>query len=174
MEKYLFKPSTPQFPLLFDQEQQRLAACMTCPARIEHVGSTAVAGLGGKGIIDIAIAVPPACLPQASADLRRAGYAFRPQAGSNERWFHRMDRPDPIDGTRRYHVHLTYPESTEWGAMLAFRDYLRTHPDAAAAYGQAKQIAAVQAAGDGQRYMEMKTPVLEQILSAALHMRSEE
>jgi GrpB-like predicted nucleotidyltransferase (UPF0157 family) len=174
VNKYVFKPYMGQFPLLFDREKQRLATFLTCPACIEHIGSTAVAGLGGKGIVDIAIAVAPACLTQASADLQCAGYAFRPQAGSSERWFHRMDRPDPIEGTRRYHVHLTHPETGEWRAMLALRDYLRTHPDAAAAYAHAKQIAAEQAVGDGQRYMEAKSPVLEQILDAALHTRSAE
>ncbi len=167
MSKYVFKPSSSLYPHLFEQERQRIAASLTRPAAIEHVGSTAVPGLGGKGIIDLAIAGAPVDLAQLSGDLQAAGYEFRPRAGTADRRFLRMDRPDPLDGIRRYHIHLTYPECPEWGAMLAFRDYLRTHPDEAAAYAHAKQVAAEQATGDGQRYMDLKTPMLEHILQAA-------
>lgn len=168
MNKYVYRPYSVQFPLLFEREKQRLAAFLSCPASIEHIGSTAVPGLSGKGIIDIAIAVSQACLQQASADLQQAGYEFRPQAGTSDRLFHRLDLPDPDDGLRRYHVHLTHPQSPDWTETRAFRDYLRETPGAVEAYAQAKQIAATQSDGDGQRYMDIKQPVIEQILEAAL------
>jgi GrpB-like predicted nucleotidyltransferase (UPF0157 family) len=167
VNKYVFKSSSSLFPVLFEHERQRIAAYLTRPATIEHVGSTAVPGLGGKGIIDLAIAGAPADLAQLAGELQAAGYEFRPQAGTAERRFFRMDRPDPLDGSRRYHIHLTEQASPEWDAMLAFRNYLRTHPAEAAAYAHAKQVAAEQASGDGQRYMDLKTPLLEHLLQAA-------
>ena len=51
MKKYVFKPYNPKFPVLFEQEKQRIASHLKEKAPIEHVGSTAVPGLGGKGII---------------------------------------------------------------------------------------------------------------------------
>jgi GrpB-like predicted nucleotidyltransferase (UPF0157 family) len=174
MNKYEFRPYSTQFPLLFEREKQRLAVFMPSDAIIEHIGSTAVPGLGGKGIIDISIAVQQNYLQQASAALQRAGYEFRPLAGTSERLFHRIDLPDPVEGVRRYHVHLTHPEHPDWTQTRAFRDYLRSHPEAVEAYAQAKQIAVNQSGGDGQRYMDTKQPVIEQILQAALQGSSRE
>lgn len=56
MNKYVFKPYSALFPNLFAKEKARIVQHFLFPASIEHVGSTAVPGLGGKGIIDIAIA----------------------------------------------------------------------------------------------------------------------
>ena len=168
MNKYIFRPYSAQFPFLFEGWKQRLAAFLSYPATIEHIGSTAVPGLGGKGIIDISIAVPRDCLQQASAALQRAGYEFRPHAGTSDRLFHRIDLPDPIEGLRRYHVHLTHPGNPDWAETRAFRDYLRSNSGAVEAYAQAKQTAVSQSGGDGQRYMDAKQPVIEQILQAAL------
>ena len=57
MKKYLFKPYSKIFPDLFEREKERISSHIKEDLVIEHVGSTAVPGLGGKGIIDIAIAV---------------------------------------------------------------------------------------------------------------------
>ena len=57
MNKYIFKPYHEIFPKLFEQEKLRLSKYLTGEYMIEHIGSTAVPGLGGKGIIDIMISV---------------------------------------------------------------------------------------------------------------------
>lgn len=66
MKKYVFKPYKESFPELFDNEKKRIAALLGTDPVIEHIGSTAVPGLGGKGIIDIAIAVKKENLSQVS------------------------------------------------------------------------------------------------------------
>lgn len=58
MLKYVFRPYDPIFPKLFIKEKNRLKKFLGRTVLIEHVGSTAIPGLGGKGIIDIAIAAP--------------------------------------------------------------------------------------------------------------------
>lgn len=58
MSKYVFKPYNSIFPELFEKEKERLSKYLTGEYQIEHVGSTAVQGLGGKGIIDIYLATP--------------------------------------------------------------------------------------------------------------------
>ncbi len=55
MKKYVFKPYGKIFPELFLKEKERISGSLGAGAVIEHVGSTAVPGLGGNGIIDIAI-----------------------------------------------------------------------------------------------------------------------
>ncbi len=57
MKKYIFDPYDEIFPELFAKEKKRIASYLPKALQIEHVGSTAVPGLGGKGIIDIAILV---------------------------------------------------------------------------------------------------------------------
>ncbi len=56
-KKYVFKPYNQKFSELFEKEKERIISCLKKRLSIEHVGSTAVPDLGGKGIIDIAIGV---------------------------------------------------------------------------------------------------------------------
>lgn len=58
MRKYIFKSYDPLFKELFDKEKSKLKKILQKNTEIEHVGSTSVSGLGGKGIIDIAIKTP--------------------------------------------------------------------------------------------------------------------
>ena len=48
---------------------------------------------------------------------------------------------DPEEGSRRYHIHLTYPSSKEWNELIGFRDYLRAHPEAAEEYANIPFVA---------------------------------
>jgi GrpB-like predicted nucleotidyltransferase (UPF0157 family) len=67
----------------FASERRLLAEALAgAPCEIEHVGSTAVAGLIAKPILDIAIGVadaPQACI----ARLEALGYLYRGDAGAN-------------------------------------------------------------------------------------------
>lgn len=87
MSKYVFKPYNKNFPHLFEVEKKRLLTGINCPAEIEHVGSTAIPGLGGKGIIDIAIAVPKQNLKSVSKQLQSLGYEFKPKFSTSERLY---------------------------------------------------------------------------------------
>ena len=52
-DKYIFRPYNPIFPELFKNEKERMEKILGDNLKIEHIGSTAVMGLGGKGVIDI-------------------------------------------------------------------------------------------------------------------------
>jgi GrpB-like predicted nucleotidyltransferase (UPF0157 family) len=94
----------------------------------EHVGSTAVPGLAGKGIIDLLLAAQPAHIPAITKALLELG--FQPQ------------RPAAFPPTRpmlwgtfhhgateyRVHVHVVPASSPEVAAMRGFRDALRADP----------------------------------------------
>lgn len=175
MTKYVFKPYNPNFPELFATEKTRIAAHSSVLLIIEHVGSTAVPGLGGKGIIDIAIAVQKDCMHIVAKELERLGYLFRKEWSTDERLFFRIDLPDAHEGAQRYHVHLTCAESDEWKNLIFFRDYLRTHPETAQEYALVKELAAQQAAYDalhtteaekevGEKYRQLKETTIHNIL----------
>ena len=144
MSKYIFKPYNPIFPELFEKEKQRLSLFLTGNYQIEHIGSTAVPGLGGKGIIDIYIVAPKNDLDRISDEVLKSGYEYRPRVSPDQHLFHRIDLPDPIEEIRRYHVHINFPDA------------------------EAKRKAAEDANQNKDKYMAIKTPVIQEVLKKAL------
>ncbi len=171
-QKYVFKPYDQRFPQLFLQEKIRLLSVLheEC-IDMEHIGSTAIADLGGKGIIDIGVTVAQENIDSASRKIESLGYVFRESGSSPQRWFFRIDLPDPQEGTRRHHLHLTFPDSLEWKQLIAFRDYLRSHKSALQEYAAIKKKSAEEVAEDGALYRKQKAPFFDKILSKALGHR---
>ena len=87
MNKYEFRKYDDNFRLLYGKEHAVLKRILPKYAKIEHVGSTAVPGLGGKGLIDIVIAVPIKKIKTTTTILEGKGYNFVTDAGSKERLF---------------------------------------------------------------------------------------
>ena len=163
MKKYIFKPYSKIFPELFQKEKERITSHLKGALNIEHVGSTAVPGLGGKGIIDIAIAVRKEDMDTVLQQLQSLGYEFRPAFSTADRFYFIIYLPDPEEKSRRYHLHLTYPENSEWKNFIGFRDYLKSHPEAMEEYANIKKQAASIANQDGEQYRKMKEPIFEKI-----------
>jgi GrpB-like predicted nucleotidyltransferase (UPF0157 family) len=136
---------------------------------VEHVGSTAVPDLGGKGIIDcLVIAEKPEDAREVCARLRAGGFGHSALAQPEEdRWF----ASGPLDTedhcSLHVHIHITYAGSRCAWEMPAFRDYLREHPEDAARYFHLKHEWRAQAGGSGSRYTELKTGFVEEILRRA-------
>lgn len=130
---------------------------------IEHVGSTAVPDLGGKGIIDIMVGIPreKISFTEIIKKLEKAGYEHREKADSLERIFFRKDLPDEVEKKRRYHIHVTYVGSDDWGKFLKFRNYLRSNSQAVKEYENLKQEAIKKAGQDGKVYRSLKQPFID-------------
>ena len=126
--------------------------------RLEHVGSTAVPGLPGKGIVDLAAEADPAAIPAIVTDLYGLGFGAQPG-------------PDPWPSTRpmlvgsyalegrTYRIHLhVQPVGGDFPIDLRFRDALRADPALAADYARVKGQIADAADGpvDGPRYQDTK------------------
>jgi GrpB-like predicted nucleotidyltransferase (UPF0157 family) len=94
----------------------------------EHVGSSAVAGLAGKGIIDLLLPAEPADIPAITQALLELG--FQPQlppvfpASRPMLWGTFRHGPTNY----RVHVHVVPASSPEVTAMRGFRDALRADP----------------------------------------------
>ncbi len=101
---------------------------------VEHIGSTAVPGLPGKGIVDLAIATTPDDVPAVAALLRELG--FGPQPGPDP-W--PPSRPMLVGSvvhegrTYRLHCHVQ-PGMEELRRDIAFRDALLVDADLVRAY----------------------------------------
>ncbi|MCI0584086.1 MAG: GrpB family protein [Chloroflexi bacterium] len=124
---------------------------------VEHIGSTAVPGLPGKGIVDLSVEVEPGQIPGVVELLY--GLGFGPQPG-----------PDPWPPTRpmvvgavlvdgdefRLHLHVQ-PVGGDMPRDIAFRDALRDDPELLRQYAALKtQITGGQRV-DALRYTHSKT-----------------
>ena len=163
MNKFVFKAYSNIFPKLFLQEKERIASRVKTPLLIEHVGSTSIPDLGGKGIIDIAIATCEQDISTITTQLQSLGYEFRPTFSTPDRSYFIIYLPDPEEETRRYHIHLTYPESNDWKGLIGFRDYLLSHPKEMLEYAEVKRKAAIESSGDGEKYRQLKEPIIKDI-----------
>ncbi len=123
-KKYSFEPYSSIYPNLFSNEKERLITELeSFNPIIEHFGSTSIANVGGKGIIDIFILVDKAKITEVSELLTsRLGYEFRASGGDAERLFHQIEISE-----RRYHVHLSHFGSESYKESIRFRDFLRNN-----------------------------------------------
>ncbi len=117
-----------------------LIAPLMPDAVIEHIGSTAVPGCDGKGVIDLMLVYPPRALERAKSTVDSLGFQRWEAPGA-----HPESRPVRIgaidhDGTRfRIHVHLLAANAEEVVHQRAFRDRLRADPDLVARYVDKKR-----------------------------------
>jgi len=163
MQKYVFRKYTPHYLEFFNSEKIRISKTLGPTAKIEHVGSTAVRNLGGKGIIDIAVGVLGSKKSLARKKLETSHYTFREKASCLERLFFRKDRRYRSK-TRRIHIHLVTYDSCEWKKMVGFRNYLIVHPAAIKQYSVIKKTGVKKALGDGEIYRTHKERFIKNIL----------
>jgi len=159
--EYSFKKYSQTFPRFFRLEKTKLKKIFS-EALIEHVGSSSVEGLSGKGIIDIIVAVPRRELTKSIVILQRAGYDYRISGGNFERKFFQKIISH-AGKNRRIHIHLTYVRSRTWNSMISIRDYLKTHTAVAKEYAKVKKQAVKHAKGDGKKYREYKSVFLKKL-----------
>ncbi len=140
--------------------------------RIDHIGSTSVPGLASKDLIDVQVAVDSLDGDLQSA-FEAAGYVSFPDAVSD----HRPPNVTSVDAESEKRLFVAPPSGRRTNVRvlgranqryaLLFRDYLRSHPQAAAAYGEVKRLLAWYHSSDREAYVLIKDPVCDVIMSAA-------
>ena len=128
---------------------------------IEHVGSTSVPGLAAKPVIDMTIVVPTAAAMRTVID-RLAVIGYRHQGDLGVPGREAFARPQ---GTPDHHLYACVFGNDALRNHLAVRDYLRSNPSAARAYGTLKKQLAERFAGDIGGYVEGKTDFILAILA---------
>ena len=149
-------------PAAFDAVSARISEALGDLAiRIEHVGSTSVPGLAAKPIIDVGVSVG-ALIPRAPIveRLEAIGFTFQVDPTTPEHLYFKMNEGD----VRKVQVHVSEAGSDWERRHLAFRDWLRTHPEDAAAYVDLKRRLASLHPNDVFTYTESKGPFIEATL----------
>jgi GrpB-like predicted nucleotidyltransferase (UPF0157 family) len=129
---------------------------------IEHVGSTAVPGLAAKPIIDIDIVAAPDRIPTIIARLETVAYVHIGDMGVPGREAFRISADTPA-----HNLYVCVEGCASLRNHLALRDYLRSHPDAARAYGGLKKQLAEAFPNDIDRYVAGKAEMIAGCLTAA-------
>jgi GrpB-like predicted nucleotidyltransferase (UPF0157 family) len=125
---------------------------------VEHIGSTAVPGLGAKPIIDILLGVKKISdADEFIPKMLELGYEYR------NNFEHVMPYRRYFTKPGYYHVHAVEVTSEFWRRHLLFRDYLRAHDDVRDAYYKIKKELAEREWNDTNDYALAKTEFIKRI-----------
>jgi GrpB-like predicted nucleotidyltransferase (UPF0157 family) len=163
----LVVPHDPKWSRKFEAEAKVIGAALGAAATaIHHIGSTAIPGIFAKPIIDMLVeATSVEAVDERAPLLEAMGYEVKGEFGIPGRRYFRKDNEA---GIREYQIHAFAADSGEVARHLAFRDYLRSHPQAAGEYSQLKRELAKQHPSDAGAYMEGKDPFIKATVPAAL------
>ena len=155
----LLRTYDPAWPEQYQAERRKITDALGDPEiRLEHVGSTAVAGLCAKPILDLLLLVEDSAAEDRYVPaLERAGYVLRIREPD---WYqHRMLKGacPPVN------LHAFSAGCAEAERMLRFRDWLRTHPEDRELYASVKRQLARQTWACVQHYADAKSQVVAEI-----------
>ncbi len=148
------------YPELFEKEKDKILAVIP-DCEVYHIGSTAVRGLDGKGIIDIMVAIENwDKTKKIVSRLKDLGYLhIHPK--ENERIFLSKDRSLSLDNI---HIHIVKKHSKQYKELLAFRDYLRTNKEEAERYSRLKSEWLKESGDERDKYRKLKSEYIEKVL----------
>ena len=156
-------PYDPEWPFQFPLQAKRIRdSLLEKVLLLEHVGSTSVAGLSAKPVIDMVLVVAdsadePSYVPQ----LEGQGFVLRIREAD---WFeHRLLKTPDFDGN----LHVFSDGCDEVDRMLTFRDWLRSHDADRKLYENTKRELAARIWKNTQNYADAKSEVIQEILARA-------
>ena len=164
-ERVRIVPYDPGWAAAFERERRALLTALgTAAVANQHVGSTAVADMPAKPVIDILVELetyPPTC--ECIATLASIGYEHMGESGVPGRHWFRKGVP------RTHHVHAVPVGGAVGLRLMALRDWLTRHPDDARAYAEIKRAAAARHGDDidSAAYAREKTCFIEDVLTRA-------
>lgn len=165
----------PEWPTQFQRIANDLKRILTTlNPTIEHIGSTSVPGLDAKPIIDVAVGIATSSLLNATIEpmtqqgyiyyevyntgmpLRRYYVGLTPGDHRNKfKSVYTAEDEIPHAEIHKYthtHIHIWESGSSEYLRHIAFREYLRAHPEIAAQYAQLKHQLSLTDWNDGNAY----------------------
>ena len=132
--------------------------------RIDHVGSTSVPGLGGKGIIDMLVSIPDWNNRQQYVKaLRKIGFGHIHPDDKHRIFMSRVKRTKRGD----VHLHLVKAGTREMRRHFVFRDFLRRNKKYRDEYWQHKLWSLKQTGGVRDKFGKVKRVLVEKIEARA-------
>lgn len=128
---------------------------------IKHIGSTAVEGLGGKGVVDVLISINNwQETKKLLSFLKNLGF---PQIEKNKGriFVAKKGESKPVD----CHFHIVLKDSKEEKDVLKFRDLLRKDKKLQEQYVKIKKESIFKAKGNRAKYTEIKSRFINKTLN---------
>lgn len=164
-------PYNPEWVDLYELEVTKLEEVFGDDLlEIEHIGSTSVPGLPAKSIIDIMVLIDShENAEKFTPKLQELGYPFDFTSHtdkSTERHLFRKGNPT------QYHLSIAYVDrGSFWKRQLAFRDYLREHPEERDRYAALKQELIKEDPTGKDSYIGGKTDLVNEMLDKSGFVR---
>ena len=155
----------PIWPHLFETERSLLFRTLGNVALgIHHIGSTAIPGLAAKPTIDILVEVTDVvALDAFNANMRAIYYEPKGESGILGRRYFKKG------GINRTHnIHAFARTDSNVTRYIAFRDYLRAHPEVACEYAKLKNDVATKCDNDIVRYCDGKDAYVKRVEGDAI------
>jgi GrpB-like predicted nucleotidyltransferase (UPF0157 family) len=167
-----YLPSVVEY-LPYDSQSRRVADAIAAVIvgaggnlQVEHIGSTAVPGCWGKGIIDLLVAYTAGSIEIARSTLDRIG--FQRQAGIDpfpESRPMRVGSVEYFGRNYRIHAHVIERASNEARALVRFRDLLRYDLNLRRAYEAEKRAILARGIIEGTEYSKAKGEFIRRALA---------
>lgn len=156
MKKVIVVPYNEKWKQEFEQIKSALLCVLdNYVEAIEHVGSTSIEGLAAKPIIDIDVIIKDYnSFEIVKEKMFQIGYLYEGDLGIKDRHAFKYDEKLCL---MKHHVYICPEYSEELKRHIAFRDYLRAHPEDRDWYGSVKMLAAKRYPEDINRYMIAKS-----------------
>jgi len=161
--KIIIEKYNPNWKTEFEYESQLLMDTIKeADAKIEHIGSTSVNGLGAKPIIDIMIGL---------ADFNTANSHISTIESLRYKYVSQYENVMPyrrfftkeLNGKRTHHIHMVELNTEFWERHLKFRNHLRTHSEDREKYLELKLDLAKREWADGNEYADAKSEFIKGI-----------
>jgi GrpB-like predicted nucleotidyltransferase (UPF0157 family) len=141
---------------------------------IEHIGSTAVPGAGGKGIIDLMALYPEGSLDETKKILLSLGFC---KQGREFSYPWPEGRPMFLgtysfdEDTFLVYIHIVQRDSDEVRRFRIFRERLKENPDMIDEYCAVKRSIIAEGVKDTDEYVKKKRPIIKKILGPDYELR---
>ena len=161
-KKVIVLPYDPAWKDAFEEIKGEIEAALgDLILGVEHVGSTSVEGLSTKPCIDVDVVIADySVFAEVVRKLEAIGYSHEGDLGIRDREaFRYSDKPHLLT----HHLYVCPGDSRELHRHITFRDFLRSHPEAAKQYGQVKERAAQLFPEDMDQYIAYKSPCIARL-----------
>ncbi len=167
MSKIKFHPYSKEFKDIFKKEKRRIKKLLP-EDEVHHIGSTAISEVGGKGIIDILVALYDWGTKEKTVEkLRKLGFKHIHPEENGRIFLSKIGETKYKD----IHIHLVKKGGEDYLEKLLFRDFLKINKKEAKKYHELKQKWGKEAKGDRKRYGKLKKSYIENIIISAKEER---
>ena len=160
-------PYDSRWPQKFERAAGEIAAALGPNVlAIHHIGSTSIAGIHAKPVIDIlAVVADLHAVDLRNAQMQGLGYEVMGEFGIEGR---RYFRRDDSAGRRTHQIHTFAAGSPHVTRHVAFRDFLRAQASFAREYGELKRRLAAAHPHDIDAYVDGKDGFIKEMEARAL------